>query len=144
MLVYPEDSIAAKARRNTLEFKWIAWTWLPYFVYFSNNSFLLIYVHSDVPSFELIYWLIMELFCMHVNALFVFSAVVWRAKDRVDTDWWVLGVSLFSEAFSIPVCLTTAISCQQSIFIFILLFLLFNMKLSCHPDSLFGEINVTR
>lgn len=28
----------------------------------------------------------------------------------------------FSEAFSIPVCLTTAISCQQSVFIFILLF----------------------
>lgn len=47
------------------------------------------------------------------------------------------------KAFSIPVCLTTAISCQQSIFIFILLLLLFNMKLSCQLNSLLVEINVT-
>lgn len=72
-----------------LEFKLIARTHrlrLPYFVCFSNNSPLLIYVYSDVPLFELIYWLIMELFCMHVEALFVFSGVLWRAEHRTDTD----------------------------------------------------------
>lgn len=58
-----------------------------YFVYFfPNNSAPLIYVLSDVPSFELIYWLITGLLCMHVDALLVFSVAAWRAEDRADTD----------------------------------------------------------
>lgn len=58
-----------------------------HFVYFfPNNSAPLIYVLPDVPSFELIYWLITGLLCMHVDALLVFSVAAWRAEDRADTD----------------------------------------------------------
>lgn len=76
-----------------LEFKLIARTHrlrLPSFVCFTNNCPLLICVHSDVPLFELIYWLILELLCMHVEAWFVFSGVVWRAEHR--TRHWLMGL----------------------------------------------------
>lgn len=77
-----------------LEFKLIAWThgarFSPRFAHARDDFPLARFrVCADVPSFELIYWLIMGLLCMHAGALFVFSGVLRRAERRTDTDWWV-------------------------------------------------------
>lgn len=79
-----------------------------------------------VPSFELIYRLIMGGAERRTSRPCLYSAARLARPSAPETlidGLWVF--PCFSQAFSIPVCLTTAISSQGSIFIFLILLLLF-------------------
>lgn len=79
-----------------------------------------------VPSFELIYRLIMGGAERRTPRPCLYSAVCLAGPGALETlidGLWLYPCS--SQAFSIPVCLTTAISSQGSIFIFIIPLLLF-------------------
>lgn len=118
---------------------------------FPTRSLMTFTSAAIVPSLELIDRLIMGGAEWRTPRPCLYSGACVAGPSALETlidGLWVY--PCFSQAFSIPVCLTTAISSQGSIFIFIILLLLF--KRATRPVILApvpppprgaGEINVT-